>query len=298
MSKNCNICLIVLTFNEEAHIQRCLESVREIVNKIIIIDSNSTDNTCAIAVANGAEIIKHPWEGNQAKQFNWALENIEISSDWILRLDADEYITCELAKEIVEKIPHMTEDITGILLRRRVYFLGKWIKFGGYYPINLLRLWRINTGRFEDRSMDEHLILEGGKTVNFSYDFIDENLNNISWWIEKHNNYATREATELLMFKHYGNMSQKRKLSGNQELIKRYLKNNFYTKLPLFIRPFLYFIFRYFILFGFLDGKNGMIWHFLQGFWYRFLVDVKVYQMERISQNENIKIFDVFKKYY
>ena len=149
--------------------------------------------------------------------------------------------------------------------------------------------------------MDEHVKLEQGKTITFENDFVDDNLNNLTWWTNKHNNYATREAIDLLNIKYKFSSADglNANLSEAQDKRKRWLKENLYTRLPLFIRPFLYFIYRYIFKLGFLDGIPGLIWHFLQGFWYRFLVDAKIYQIESLARsrketiskiiNDNIK---------
>lgn len=274
------ITAIILTHNEEKHLKRCIESCENLATEIIIIDSGSTDNTQAIASNAGATFIHHPWPGNQAAQFNWALDNISISSDWILRLDADEYLLPETGKEIKKTIESISDTVNGIYLKRRVYFKGKWIRFGGYYPIKLLRLWRKGYGRYEDVEMDEHIILSSGSTQTLQNDFVDENLNDITWWINKHNNYSSREVAFFLKSKNNHEMIEG-KIFHSQEKRKRWYKQNFYYLLPPYLRAFVYFIFRYVFLLGFLDGKKGLIWHFLQGFWYRFLVDVK------ISENES-----------
>ena len=166
--------------------------------------------------------------------------------------------------------------------------MGKWIKYGGYYPTKLLRIWKKNCGKYENRWMDEHVILEVGEAAELKFDFIDDNLNNLSWWTQKHNSYATREAIDILNKKFQLMASETIDKSGiSQSEQKRKYKEGIYLKLPLFIRPFVYFFFRYFIQLGFLDGKRGFIWHFLQGLWYRFLVDAKVYQY---IKNSNVNI--------
>ncbi|MGC8660870.1 MAG: glycosyltransferase family 2 protein, partial [Desulfomonilaceae bacterium] len=179
----------------------------------------------------------------------------------------------------------------GIYVKRRVYFLGKWIKHGNYYPVWLLRIWRYGKGYCEQRLMDEHIKISEGKTVNFNNDIVDDNKNDISWWTQKHNNYSTREAVDILNiiynFVSYDDITPR--FFGNQVQRKRWLKY-IYAKMPLFVRPFLYFVYRYFIKLGFLDGKEGLIFHFLQGFWYRFLVDAKIYEIEKKASKENKNI--------
>jgi glycosyltransferase involved in cell wall biosynthesis len=278
-----SITLIVLTYNEEIHLARCLESAKSLVKNIVVVDSGSTDNTKSIAEKYNASFYVNPWPGNQAAQLNWALDNVSIKSDWILRLDADEYLPDELVTEIPSTIEKATDDITGVYLRRRVYFMNKWIRFGGYYPIKILRLWRTGFAYCELREMDEHMVLTRGEAVVCKNDFSENNLNDISWWISKHNDYASREAREFQKQTQGSREMLDEGFSKSQEKRKRWYKKNLYNRLPLFIRPFLYFFFRYFILLGFLDGRRGFIWHFLQGLWYRFLVDVKIFQNKNNS---------------
>jgi glycosyltransferase involved in cell wall biosynthesis len=294
-----SIAVVILTFNEEKHLARCLESVKSLTDKIYIIDSYSTDKTKAIAESFGATFTQHKWENNHARQFNWGLESLQGKHEWVLRLDADEYLLPELVEEIKQKIPNLENEITGVILKRRVLFMKRWIKHGGYYPIHLLRLWKMDAGKFEDRWMDEHVKLNYGKVISFENDFVDENLNNLSWWTDKHNNYATREAIDLLNIKYkFFNSEKNPELGGKQDKRKRWIKEKVYTNVPLFIRPIFYFAYRYFIRLGFLDGIPGIIWHFLQGFWYRFLVDAKVYQIEQIAKKENKTIPEVIKEHY
>ncbi len=272
------ITLIILTYNEELHLQRCLESVKNLAERIIIVDSFSTDKTCEIAQQFGAEVIQRKFV-NQAEQFQWALENTNISTEWVFRLDADEYILPELYQEIKEKLNHLPQEITGINLKRRLYFQSSWIKHGGFYPLRLLRIWRNGAAVMEQKMMDEHTVLMHGKSIDFDHDFVDENLSSLVKWTDKHNNYSTREAIMRLDAQYHF-------LEQNQQNLHKSNKQ-FYLKLPLFLRAFVYFCYRYFIKLGFLDGRNGLIWHVLQGFWYQFLVDAKIAQVEYFSKKEN-----------
>ena len=283
------ISVIILTYNEELNIGNCLKSVADWANEIIIVDSFSADKTLEIAKKHTNKIAQRTFV-NQAEQFNWALDNLEIKNEWILRLDADEYLTEELKSEISEIFNIRTSDvlnvpkldINGFYIKRQVYFMGRWIRHGGYYPAWFLRLFRKGKARSEERKMDEHLVLLEGKAERLKNDFIDDNKKNLSWFIQKHNNYASREADGILRTSDVLNIgtSNVQKLSG-QVARKRWLKDNFYYRLPLFCRAYLYFCYRYFIRLGFLDGKEGLIFHFLQGFWYRFLVDAKIYESKK-----------------
>lgn len=274
-----DLSVLILTFNEAMHIERCITSLHGITKNIYIVDSYSTDNTVEIATALGAKVFQNSWV-NYAKQYQWGLDHCGIETTWVMRMDADEYILPELASEINAKLPTIDKSIGGIYIKRRVNFFNRWIKHGGYYPTWLLRIWRHADGKIEERWMDEHIKLSQGTTINFEEDLVDHNLNNLTWWTQKHNNYATREAVDLLNilynFTQYDEVEPK--LLGTQEQRKRWLKIK-YASLPLFLRPFVYFHLRYVLQRGFLDGKAGLVWHFLQGFWYRFLVDAKVYEI-------------------
>jgi len=293
-----DVSVIILTFNEEKHIERCISSLKSFAKEIFIVDSYSTDRTVEIAKSLGVTVYQNKWE-NYAKQFQWGLDNCPINTEWVMRMDADEYVLPSLAEEISSKLDGLTEDINGIYIKRRVVFMDKWIKHGGYYPTWLLRIWRHKKGYIEERWMDEHIKLIDGDTIFFTNDLVDENLNNLTWWTQKHNNYATREAVDILNiiynFKQYDEVTPN--LFGTQEQRKRWLKIR-YASLPLFLRPALYFTWRYFLKLGFLDGKQGLVWHFLQGGWYRFLVDAKIYEIYSKAGKEKASIQKYIEKEY
>ena len=292
-----DVTVIILTFNEEQHIKRCLENVNLFAKKVYVIDSYSTDNTVAIAESMGATVVQNKWPGNQAEQFNWALQNIEIDTEWILRLDADEYLLPELVEELKTRVPSLDENITGITFKRRHIFLGRWMK-RGTYPVMILRMFRTGKAVCEQRLMDEHIELLQGESITFENDFVDENLNNLSWWAQKHVGYAVREAAEILDIEYNitGNDSGERRLS-EKTLQKRKLKLR-YAKKPLFWRSFAYFIYRYFFKLGFLEGKEGFLWSFLQGWWYRTLVDAKIFEIKKACGNDKEKIIAHLKEHY
>ncbi len=294
-----DITVLILTYNEERHIARAIESLKPFAKKIVVIDSYSTDKTVDIAKSLGAEVLQNRWPGNHARQFQWGLDNTDISTEWIMKLDADEYVLKELADEISEKLPALENEICGIYMKRRVFFMGKWIKYGGYYPTWLLRVWRNGKGVMEQRWMDEHIKLKEGSIIRFDNDFVDDNLHGLTAWTEKHNHYATREAVDILNII-YGFMEDDGvapNLFGTQEQRKRWLKRK-YAAMPLFLRPMLYFTMRYFFKAGFLDGKEGLVWHFLQGGWYRFLVDAKIFEIYYKAGRDKKKILDLLAKEY
>jgi glycosyltransferase involved in cell wall biosynthesis len=270
---------IILTYNEELNLRDCLKSVEDISSHIIVVDSGSTDKTISIAEEFGCEIIKHPFE-NYSQQRNWALNNCKIATEWVLNLDADHRLTPELREELrrifSDNIP---SSINGFLTSRRTIFMGKWIRYGGHYPTYHAVLFRKNKGFCELKNYDQHFKVEGG-TLKLKGDVIDVITDSLFNFTSRHNKWSNLEA-------HY----QISKISDNNSLIKsdftgtpiqkrRYLKS-VYEKFPLFVRPFLYFIIRYFLRLGFLDGTKGLIFHFLQGFWFRFLIDAKVYELKK-----------------
>lgn len=293
-----DLSVIILTNNESKHIGRCIKSLLLITDKIFIIDSFSTDNTVAIAEALGATVIQNTWV-SYAFQFNYGILNNPFQTKWLMRMDADEYITPELAQELNTSLSGTPETISGLYVKRRVVFMDQWINHGGYYPIWLLRIWRRGKGVCEELWMDEHIKLSSGTTAQLQHDIVDHNLNNLTWWTQKHNNYAIREVIDLLNIKY--NFGDKPTVIpdfwGSQEQRTRYLKIK-YANLPLFTRPFLYFLFRFVLKGGFLDGKKGLIWHFLQGFWYRFLVDAKIYEVYQRAGKEKENIVSHFRTEY
>ena len=295
-----DISVIILTYNEELHIRRCLENICPIANKVIVVDSPSTDSTVAICHEfDNVEVVAHKYPGNQAEQFNWAIDNLGIETEWVLRLDADEYLTPELINELKEKLPTLPNDVNGIIFNRRHIFMGKWVK-RGVYPVKLLRMFRYGKGVCEQRLMDEHIQLTEGRFVEFNYDFCDHNLNNLSWWTQKHIGYAIREATDLLDMEYdlTGSAKNDETINLSSQALKKRRRKHGYAKKPLFWRSFAYFIYRYFFKLGFLEGKEGFLWHFLQGWWYRTLVDAKVYEIKRKSEGNPDRIKAILRDEY
>jgi len=289
---------IVLTFNEEKNLDACLSSISNYTDDIIIVDSFSSDKTLEIARSYTNKICVHRFI-NQAKQFIWALENTDIKNEWILRIDADERWTPEGFAELKRIIDN--DEADGVYVKMKIFFIGRWMKHGGFYPNYFLRVYKKSKGKMEDRWMDEHIKVEG-RTIISNIDVIESNYDrqkNISLWTDKHNKYSTREAVELLINKYnLKNIGSIADFWGNKTERKRWLKEKFYFKLPLIVRPFLYYLHRYFIKFGFLDGKEGFIFHFLHAFWYRFLVDAKIYQIETLAKKENKTIPEIIKEHY
>ena len=287
---------VILTFNEEQHLPRCIASLAGVASEIVIADCFSTDATLDISRANGARIIQKNWV-NHATQFNWALTQLAADTDWVLRIDADEVLTPALITEIKTGLSGIAMDVDGVYCSRRMTFQGRLIRHGGIFPVRVLRLFRYGRGQCENRWMDEHIKVTG-PTVDFKGELIDDNLNSLTWWTDKHNKYASREVVDLLNLE-FGFMphdSVAKLRGGSQAGLKRWLKERVYARLPGGFRAFAYFFYRYVIRLGFLDGQAGSAFHFLQGFWYRYLVDAKMAEVKRYMQSHNTDIRDAIHK--
>lgn len=281
------ISIIILTHNEEKNIQACLESVAGLNCAIFLVDSGSTDHTLSIAEKYNVQIFHHPFE-NYGKQRNWALSNLPVQTDWILNMDADHRMTPELALEIQHIFSEpIAEEIKGFLISRRTIFLGQWMKYGGHYPVYHAILFKRGFGHCEDKLYDQHFVVDGHCETTKA-DMIDTLTDSLISFTERHNRWSTLEAEDQF-YKYAANKKAdlvQAKMVGNAQQRRRYAKS-VYEKFPLFVRPFIYFFIRYFIKLGFLDGRKGLIFHFLQGFWFRFLVDAKIYELRKKDDPSN-----------
>jgi len=290
-----NITALILTKDEEKHIKRCIHSVKDICKYVLVVDSFSSDKTCEYAEQMGARVVQHEFK-NQAQQFNWALDNLDIQSEWIWRIDADEYVSTQLAKNVSLVLPSIAKDVNGNFVDKLIIFLGKPLFHGSWHPAPQLKIIRKGHGRSENKPMDEHLVITDGRTVKVNGDQVDDNLNSLSWWIEKHNRYADREALNMLSMAYgLGDQSYEvePKFWGNAVQRKRWWKMK-YVRMPLYIRPFINFIGRYIIYGGFLDGNHR--WYVLQCFWYRYLVDAKIYEIKKHLGFDETKIKEYLKE--
>jgi glycosyltransferase involved in cell wall biosynthesis len=276
------ISAIILTFNSESVIDATLKSVRDIADKIFVVDSNSTDKTVEIATFYGSHIVQRPFE-NYSAQRNWAIDNLPLEHDWEFHLDADERLTEELVQEIKNLKAGPPSEIDGFYISRLVYFLGQPIRHGGMYPIWHMRLFRHGCGRCEARLYDQHFILDGRASRLRNY-MIDDQRNSITEWTNRHNRWADAEMRELLLQPKPGVIAPR--ITGSPVEKKRALRG-FYYQIPIFIRPFLLFIYRYLFRFGFLDGKKGLIFFVLQTFWFRFLIDAKMYESRNSTKGQS-----------
>ncbi|MDH6308294.1 glycosyltransferase involved in cell wall biosynthesis [Dysgonomonas sp. PFB1-18] len=289
-----DLTIIVLTFNEEDNIRRCLDSIKGITDKILVVDSGSTDKTLDILQEYKVEILSHPFD-NYSQQRNWAQVNNPFNTEWVFHLDAGECFSSELKRWILEDFDPLA-DYDGYMFCRRMIFLGRWIKHGGQYPIYHMRLFKADKGKCEEKVYDQHYILDGKKyVVKKGIDLIDYMISDLRSFTIKHNKWAIMEAAETIMIGETGDV--KASIGGNPIEKRRWLKNNVFQKVPLFLRSFLYFNYRYFLCLGFLDGKEGLVCHFLQGFWFRFMVDATIHEL-RLTMDDNITLADALYKLY
>ncbi len=268
---------IILTLNEEKNIRECIGSIQGLAKRIVVVDSFSTDNTVAIAKELGAEVLQHEFV-NQAQQFIYALDALDIDTKWILRIDADERFTEESAHEL-EKLTqdHAEDDVNGIVVRFEVSFMGKALRHGGIYPFRKLLVFKKGRAHMEARNMDEHIVLDCGRSVEMKNDCLHQDFKSLTAWIDKHNKYSSREVLDYLESKETGKGAA---LNSGAKL-KRFVKFKIYYRLPMGFRAKLYYWYRYYLKLGFLDGKEGKIFAFLQAYWYRFLVDAKIYEKKK-----------------
>lgn len=269
--------VIILSYNEEVNLPDCLASLSDLECRVFVVDSYSTDKTPEIARTHGATFVQHVFE-NYSAQRNWSQGNLPIETPWILHLDADERLTPELTSEINEVLKHAPAATAGFLLKKRTIFMGRWIRHGGHYPSYHLRLFRAGHGHCEDRLYDQHFLVEG-EVERLKHDYLDMVASSLSVWSLRHVRWAAMEARELLTVGGAGQVTPD--LLGSPIQQRRWWRNA-YTRCPLFARAFFYWFYRYFLRFGILDGKEGLIFHFLQGFWFRFLVDGLVWEERRI----------------
>ena len=269
-----DITAIILTLNEEKNIEECILSLRSVVTRIVVVDSFSTDRTVEVAKELGAEVLQNKWV-NYSTQFVYALENANIQTKWVLRIDADERLTDKSATELVKLIKqHSDDEVNGIIVRFEVNFMGKSLRHGGIYPIRGLRVFKAGKAHIEMRNMDEHMILDDGKVIEMKNDCLHQDFKSLYEWIDKHNKYSDREVLDYFNREE----SQRGSTLSKGAWFKRFVKFKIYYKLPMGTRAHLYYWYRYYFKLGFLDGTEGKIFAFLQAYWYRFLVDAKIHE--------------------
>lgn len=273
-----DVTFIILTKNEEINLPDCLESIKNFAKRIIVIDSGSNDKTIEIAKKYNCEVFIHPFK-SYADQFNWFLDNYHIVTKWSFRLDADERLTPELCDELSKIMnEHDLDNINGVTMEAQLYFMGRRIKHGGHQKRKLM-MFKTGLARIEDRKMDEHTILAKGESISCKNRFIHYDFKDMTKWTAKMNWYATREMQDYFEFKE-GKLADLQKDSDSEISKLRRKKFGLYYKLPLFIRCKLVFVYYYIFHLGFLDGKEGFIFHWMYHRWYRTLVDAKIHEQK------------------
>lgn len=273
-----SLAVVVLTHDEKENLPKLLASIEGLDAQLHVMDSGSTDGTLEIAKDAGAITSHHPFD-NYGSQRNRAQEQVPDGVEWVLHLDADERLTPELRDEIKWMMEGPPTNVAGYMLKQRTMFMGRWIKHGGHYPSWHLRLFRRDKGRCEDRLYDQHFVVDG-KVARLSHDYIDIVASDLRTWHARHLRWAELEADEILSPDRSGRRVRPR-LRGSPIERKRWLREKVLYRPPLFLRAFLHFFYRYVFRLGFLDGKEGLVFHFLQGFWYRFVVDATIYQRRK-----------------
>jgi len=279
------VAAVVLTLNEERNLPGCLASLAGWVREIFVVDSGSTDGTLAIAREAGATVLQHPFE-HYGAQRNWAIDNLPIAAPWTLHVDADERITPELCASITAALARGSASlaqIDGFLVSRRTMFMGRWIRHGGHYPAWHLRLVRTGAARCEDRLYDQHFYVAGA-VQKLQGDLIDTLTPDLATFTARHLRWAALEAAEQeAPADAVGRI--RGKLATDNAIERRRWLRDWYARLPLFVRPTAYFLYRYIVRLGFLDGRAGLVFHVLQGFWFRFLVDALIFE-RRVRRGE------------
>ncbi|MBQ6373582.1 MAG: glycosyltransferase family 2 protein [Clostridia bacterium] len=281
-----DITAIVLTRNEEKNIERCLQSVKGLCRRMVVVDCGSTDRTVPLAEQNGAEVFQHEFE-YYARQFNWGLDNCRIDTKWVIRLDADEQFPPELCAEIEREMEaHDSDDVNGMTLEATYFFLGRALTHGS--KKRKLMVFKNGIGRIEDRRRDAHTVLSEGRSISLQHNFLHYDFKDLDNFIARYNWYATREAMDYMDLK-----QGKREAATDDPEIERIrrLKSGIYYRFPKFLRAWLWFHVNYLFRGGFLDGVPGFIYHVLSSFWYRFVVDAKIYEYEHGKPFDELKAF-------
>ena len=276
-----DVTFIILTKNEAVNLPECLKSIEGFAKRVIVVDSGSTDDTQKIAVQMGAEVLVHPFE-NYARQFNWALDNADITTKWSFRLDADERLTPKLIEKLDKLMAeHENDDVNGVIIEAWLYFMGRKIRHGCHNKRKIM-LFKTGIGRIEDRRMDEYTVLSRGSAVYCRERFIHYDYKDMTHWINKLNWYATREMQYYVEFRQ-GKVAIADGMSDPTLSSTRKKKFGLYYRFPMFLRCWLLFIYNYVFRLGFLDGKEGFVYNYMYHRWYRSLVDAKI--MEQLKTN-------------
>ena len=285
------VTLLVTTRNEAANIERCLSSAHQFIDQIFVIDSDSEDETVTIA-RKYAEVVNLAYDHSKIIPwiYQWGLDNLAIRNDWVMILEADQILTPELKSELESLFTKPVRE-DGFYVRRQQVFRGKALRFGGYGSKYMLKLFRRAAGELDPEETDTRVYVKG-VVGRLRSPIIEENQkeNDILFYLQKHLRYADAFAREELQRREEGfKWKQQPRLFGTPDQRVLWLKQNFF-RLPLYIRPFLYFFYRYVILLGFLDGKQGAIFHFMQAFWFRLVWDIRLEELIAKGASESGKL--------
>ena len=277
--------VIIPTLNEASNLPRCLDHLQW-ADEVVVVDSGSTDETANIAKAYGAKVIDFRWNGEWPKKKNWTLRNADLKHEWVLIVDADEWITPELAQEIQRAIAN--PKFVGYYINRKFIFMGRWIKHCGYYPSWNGRLLKRGYGEYEqltgigntgsgDNEVHEHLIFKGPASY-LNDDMLHFAFPNIHTFMEKHNRYSNWEAAVQ-----FSKADTSSAVVGNEQLSKRRKLKNVSRHLPF--RPMLRFLYAYVWKGGFLDGQAGYVFCRLLAI-YEYLSVAKYHELKRAEDDQ------------
>ncbi len=279
------VTLIVTTRNEEANIEKCLLSSHDFIDQVFVIDSDSEDGTVDIS-RRYAEVVNLPYNHTKIIPwiYQWGLDNLPIRNEWVFILEADQELTPALKKELLELFAKPAINENGFYVRREQVFRGQTLRFGGYGSKYMLKLFRRTAGRLDPDETDTRVYVDG-EVGKLSSPIVENNLkeNDILFYLQKHLRYAEVFAQEEAQRRRNGVVWKTAPaFFGTPDQRVLWFKRLFY-RLPLFVRPFIYFFYRYFILLGFLDGKQGSIFHFMQAFWFRMVWDIRLEEIMKAS---------------
>lgn len=280
---------IIMTKNEEKNIVDCLQSMKGFAKRCVVIDCGSTDRTVELAKENGADVYIHEFE-YYAKQYNWGIDNCDIDTEWLIRLDADERFPADLREEIEELIEkNKGTQMNGITIEADFFFLGRCMRHGMRNKRKMM-LFKRSCGRIEDRRRDAYSLISEGYAECTTRRFLHYDFKDLDSYVRRYNWYATREMQDYIDFTRGANSEFK-----NDKLLaaQRKKKFGFYYKAPRYFRAWAWFIYNYIFRGGFLDGKEGFIYYFLECYWYRLLVDAKIFEYEKTGgEFEKLKAID------
>ena len=273
------VSVLVPTLDEELNLTECLRSV-EWADEVFVVDSFSRDRTVELARSSGATVVQHAFE-SYSRQKNWALDTLPFRNDWVLILDADERATSGLRCEIEATLRNT--DYAGFYVNRRFIFLGAWIRHAGWYPSWSLRLFRHRLGRYDDREVHEHVVLNGAAGY-LRNDLLHLDRRGLEAFVARHNRYSTLEAAARFKTERDAPDRARLPLSllASPVQRKRFLRERIWPRVPA--KPLALFVYMYLVRRGFLDGRAGLalcVFHAFQ----EFMVGLKLAELRRLESD-------------